>query len=178
MIVLTIIVPLTICPATKRYAPGMPTARRVVLTWRSLHLADSAVRRALDERLAAEAGCSLLDHDLLAWLTAEPLQRLQMLKLADLLGVTRGGLTRIVDRLVQRGWIERDRPTSNRREVYAVLTSDGQHAIEHARAIYLRVLQQSFAAHLSRAELDELARITNKLLGALADHNPRCQPHP
>jgi DNA-binding MarR family transcriptional regulator len=164
--------------ATKRYASGVPTERTVVLTWRSMHLADSVVRRVLDERLAAEAGCSLLEHDLLAWLTAQPQRRLQMLKLADMLGVTRGGLTRIVDRLVERGWIDRDRPASNRREVYAVLTSDGQHAIEHARAIYLSVLQQILGAHLNKTELDELARITNKLLDAMADHGPRCPSHP
>jgi len=163
---------------TERYAPGMPTERSMVLTWRSMHLADSAVRRVLDERLAAEAGCSLLEHDLLAWLTAQPQRRLQMLKLAEMLGVTRGGLTRIVDRLVERGWIDRDRPASNRREVYAVLTPDGQNAIEHARAIYLSVLQQILGTHLNKTELDALARITNKLLGALADYDPRCQPHP
>jgi DNA-binding MarR family transcriptional regulator len=100
-----------------------------------------------------------------------------MLKLAAMLGVTRGGLTRIVDRLVERGWIDRDRPASNRREVYAVLTPDGQHAIEHARAIYLSVLQHTLATHLNKAELDELARITDKLLSALADRDPRCHPH-
>jgi DNA-binding MarR family transcriptional regulator len=150
----------------------MPTEHSVVLTWRSMHLADDAVRRILDERLAAEAGCSLLEHDLLAWLTAQPQRRLQMLKLADLLGVTRGGLTRIVDRLVERGWIDRDRPERNRREVYAVLTPHGQHAIEHARAIYLSALQQTLGTHLNQTERNELARITNKLLGALAGHDP------
>lgn len=177
MIVDIIIVLLTIGVATERYALGMPTERHVVLTWRSMHLADSAVRRALNERLAAEAGCSLLEHDLLAWLVAQPQRRLQMLKLADMLGVTRGGLTRIVDRLTERGWIDRDRPATNRREVYAVLTPDGQHAIEHARAIYLSVLQQTLAAHLTKAELHQLARITNKLLDALADHDPQCRPY-
>ena len=156
----------------------MPTTPSVVLTWRSLHLADSTVRRVLDERLTAEAGCSLLEHDLLAWLTAAPQRRLQMLKLADMLGVTRGGLTRIVDRLVERRWIERDRPASNRREVYAVLTSDGQHAVEHAGAVYLSVLKQTVGAHLCKAELDALARITSKVLGALADRYPRFPPHP
>src|SRR6266536_1888491 len=155
----------------------MCAARSVVLTWKSLHLTDDAVRRVLDERLAAEAGCSLLEHDLLTWLTAAPQCRLQMLTLADMLGVTRGGLTRIVDRLVERGWVERDRPASNRREVYAVLASDGRSTIKRARTVYLRVLEETVGAHLSKAELDELGRITSKLLGALADRDPRCQYH-
>jgi DNA-binding MarR family transcriptional regulator len=155
----------------------MPTERSVVMTWRNMHLADGAVRRVLDERLAAEAGCSLLDHDLLAWLTVQPQRRLQMLKLADMLGVTRGGLTRIVDRLVERGWVDRDRPASNRREVYAVLTPDGQNAIEHARTVYLSALQETLGTHLDTVELAELARVTDKLFGALADRDPRCTAH-
>jgi DNA-binding MarR family transcriptional regulator len=101
-----------------------------------------------------------------------------VLKLADMLGVTRTGLTRIVDRPVERRWIERDRPASNRREVYAVLTSDGQRAVEHAGVVYLSVVQQVLRAHLSKAELDELARTTSRVLGALADRYPRCPPHP
>src|SRR5918995_6098263 len=113
----------------------MPTEHNVILAWRSLHLADGAVSRMLDKRLAREVGCSLLEHDLLAWLKAAPQRRRQMLDLADLLGVTRGGLTRIVDRLVARGWVERERPASNRREVYAVLTTEGRHAIERTREL-------------------------------------------
>jgi hypothetical protein len=59
-----------------------------------------------------------------------------------------------------------------------VLTSDGQQAVEHARAIYVSALQQTLGAHLSTGELDELGRITNKLFDALADRDPRCQRHP
>src|SRR5919198_4011686 len=96
-----------------------------ILTWRNLHLADTAVCDALDARLAEQAGCSLLEHDLLAWLAAAPGKRLRMVDLATRLRVTPGGLTRIIDRLVDRGWIERDRPTGNRREVHATLTRAG-----------------------------------------------------
>jgi DNA-binding MarR family transcriptional regulator len=170
----TIIVTITVVSAIQCYAPGMPPERTVVLTWRSLHLADCAVRRVLDQRLTDEARCSLLEHDLLAWLMAAPQRRRQMLELADLLGVTRGGLTRIVDRLVERGWIERDRPASNRRTVNAVLTPAGQQAIEHARAVYLDALEQTLGAHLDTADLVNLGTITDKLLTALAGSDPRC----
>src|SRR4029453_1760877 len=48
-----------------------------------------------------------------------------MLALATRLRITPGGLTRIIDRLVDRGWIQRDRPADNRREVYATLPPAG-----------------------------------------------------
>ncbi|MEV6430658.1 MarR family transcriptional regulator [Nocardia sp. NPDC051463] len=145
----------------------MSATRTVVLAWRNLHLVDTAVRGLLDKRLLAEAGCSLLEHDLLAWLAATPQRRLQMLDLADMLGVTRGGLTRIVDRLEERSWVERDRPASNRREVYAVLTAEGERAVVGARTVYSRVLRETLGTHLSSEELDELDRIAGKLRTAL-----------
>src|SRR6266511_1371892 len=86
----------------------------VILTWRNLHLADAVVCDKLNARLAGGAGCSLVEHDLLAWLAAAPGKRLRMLDLATRLRVTAGGLTRIIDRLVERGWIERDRGAPHR----------------------------------------------------------------
>ncbi|MFD1934123.1 MarR family winged helix-turn-helix transcriptional regulator [Nonomuraea mangrovi] len=117
--------------------------------------------------LAAEPGCSLLEHDLLAWLAAAPSCRSRMLDLADQLAVARGGLTRIVDRFVERGWIERDRPEANRREVYAVLTAEGRAILSAARAVYSRVLKETLGAHLDERDLSDLARITGKLLDAM-----------
>jgi DNA-binding MarR family transcriptional regulator len=135
-----------------------------VLTWRNLHLADAIVCDVLDARLAEKAGCSLLEHDLLAWLAAAPRKRLRMLDLATRLRVTPGGLTRIIDRLVERGWIERDRPVANRREVYATLTGAGTAALRTARVVYSRVIQETFTRHLDEQELLTLGRIAQKLL--------------
>jgi len=138
-----------------------------ILTWRDLHLADTAVCDELNARLAEKAGCSLIEHDLLAWLAAAPGKRLRMLDLATRLRVTPGGLTRIIDRLVDRGWIERDRPTDNRREVYATLTRSGAAAHRTARVVYSRVIQQSFARHLDQQDLMILGGIAHKLLDRL-----------
>lgn len=138
-----------------------------ILTWRDLHLADAVICEALNEQLAEQAGCSLVEHDLLAWLAAAPGKRLRMLDLATHLRVTPGGLTRIIDRLVERGWIQRDRPADNRREVYATLTSSGAAAHRTARVVYSRVIQETFARHLDQQDLMTLGSIAHKLLDRL-----------
>jgi DNA-binding MarR family transcriptional regulator len=154
----------------------MATEDSVVRAWAGLHFAYGAVRKLLDDRLRRESECSLSDVDVLNELHCTPGHRLQMLDLADRLGVTRGGLTRIIDRLVERGWVSRDRPANNRREVYAVVTDEGSRVLRQARAVYIRLLNETLGAHLDDAALDDIATSMNKLLGALngreAGHRP------
>src|SRR5262249_60366620 len=124
-------------------AGGCMAAPPTVLTiWRNLHLTDAMICHELNARLAARVGCSLTEHDMLAWVSDAPSQRLRMADLAGLLRVTPGGLTRIIDRTVERGWIQRDRPADNRREVYAVLTGAGRSLRGPATQTYLGPLQE------------------------------------
>jgi DNA-binding MarR family transcriptional regulator len=151
--------------------PTQPTQRAmptVLALWRNLHLADALICEELNARLAARVGCSLVEHDLLAWVLAAPSQRLRMRELAGLLRVTPGGLTRIVDRTVERGWIRRDRPTGNRREVYAVLTDAGRDLLRSARPAYPGVLQELIAGQLAEPDLSTLLDVSRKLLDRLS----------
>jgi DNA-binding MarR family transcriptional regulator len=146
-----------------------------ILTWRNLHLADTAVCEELGARLAEQPGCSLIEHDLLAWLAAAPGHRLRMLDLAGRLAVSPGGLTRIIDRLARRGWVERHRPEDNRREVYVTLTSPGETARHKARLAYSQVIENTVAALLDEQELAALGQISHKLLSGLRpDHEGPC----
>jgi DNA-binding MarR family transcriptional regulator len=148
-----------------------------IQTWRNLHLANAVVRDELNTQLSEEAGCSLIEHDLLAWLAAASGTRLRMLDLATRLRVTPGGLTRIIDRLVDRGWIERDRPADNRREVYATLTREGTAALRTAQVAYFRIIEETFARHLDKQDLLVLGSIAEKLLHRLGA-DPACQCPP
>ena len=145
----------------------------VVRAWAGLHFAYREMSRLLDERLRAESECSLSDVDVLNELYCTPEQRLQMLVLAERLGVTRGGLTRIVDRLVEHGWVSRERPAHNRREVYAGVTEDGARVLRHARTVYIRLLTETLGAHLDDAALDDLAAGMAKLRAGLAEAGGR-----
>jgi DNA-binding MarR family transcriptional regulator len=144
-------------------------------TWRSLHLADTVICEELGARLAEQPGCSLTEHDLLAWLAAAPGHRLRMLDLADRLHVSPGGLTRIVDRLIRRGWVQRHRPEDNRREVYVTLTSLGKTARRTAQLSYSEVIENTLTALLDGQDLIALGQISHKLLSALRPtHESSC----
>lgn len=146
-----------------------------ILTWRDLHIADAALCAELNAQLAAQVGCSLVEHDLLAWLAVAPGKRLRMLDLATRLRVTPGGLTRIVDRLVDRGWIQRVQPAENRREIHAALTRHGTAAHRRARVVYGRVVERAFA-HLDERDLRALGRVARKLLDGLGPEHAAAGP--
>jgi len=151
--------------------PGPPVILRI---WRNLHLVDAVVCEELNAALVARVGCTLVEYDLLAWVFAARSERMRMLELARLLRVTPGGLTRIVDRTVKAGWIRRDRPADNRREVYAVLTDEGRALLRSARPAYLGVLQEMIASQLAGADLAALLDVSGKLLDRLQPGNGPC----
>jgi DNA-binding MarR family transcriptional regulator len=152
----------------------VPTPPTILAIWRNLHLADAMICAELNTTLNASLGCSLVEHDALAWVSAAPSQRLRMAELAGLLRVTPGGLTRIIDRTVERGWIERNRPAENRREVYAVLTAAGRDLLRSARQAYSGVLRDMIAGPLGDADLSALLGISQKLLDGLNPGHGAC----
>lgn len=177
MIISTRVSPTSIIQSSNGVIVGSMAPSLAMLTWRNLHLADAVICDELNARLAADTGCSLTEHDLMAWLAAAPGQPLRMADLAARLRVTPGGLTRIADRLTTRGWIERDRPSGNRREVHVTLTRTGATALLAARSAYSRVLRDTLARHLDEHDLQTLGTIADKLLGRLAaEHGLHCPP--
>lgn len=141
----------------------MADPHRAMSVWRSLRLVDSVISGRLNTQLGEQVGCSLLEHDLMAWLAATPRRRLQMRELADRLRITPGGLTRIVDRLVARGWVHRDAAEHNRREVHVVLAAPGVAILDAAGVIYTQVIEHTFTRHLDAGDLDRLTHITDTL---------------
>jgi DNA-binding MarR family transcriptional regulator len=106
----------------------------------------------------------LTEHDAMAWVLIAPEERLRMRDLSDRLRIPAGSLTRVVDRLVEQGWLTRHTPPQNRREVHVGLTGSGKATLRKARVIYARTIEDTLCAHLSASDLKALDRITRRLL--------------
>jgi DNA-binding MarR family transcriptional regulator len=91
--------------------------------------------------------------------------------LGDVLGLTNSGGTRLVDRLVARGWVKRS-PGQDARQRSLRLTGSGTkraHALLRERDA---VLTEALAV-LERTERADLERLLDRLVGALArEHLP------
>lgn len=137
------------------------------LAWIELHQASGLLRQALSSRLEAEAGMTTAEHDVLWYLANVPDRRVIMSALADRLMISRGGATRLVDRLVQRGWVSRVIDEHNRRLTYAVLTTEGVAAVRRSYRLVLSVRPALFDDRLTDADVTDLRRILGQLLRRL-----------
>ncbi|MEU4807302.1 MarR family transcriptional regulator [Actinosynnema sp. NPDC023587] len=136
-----------------------------MLAWLYAQQGVDAVRVAMGGRVEASAGCSLLEHEALYRIDKDG--RLPMSELSELLAVSPSGATRLVERLVRRGWVERSQPPDNRRVVYAALTDEGRQVLHDTTApTYRAAVAQEFAAPLNDRDIADLKRIGRKLLEA------------
>src|SRR3954447_2191363 len=81
--------------------------------WRSLIQAHARLTRTLDEELQVAHRLSLAEYDALLQLANAPDRRLRMSALADRVLLSRSGITRLVDRLVAAGMVERSTCTTD-----------------------------------------------------------------
>ena len=146
-----------------------------VSAWLNLVQAGSIVSEALEGALEAEVGLSLAQHEVLVRLSSASEGRLPMHDVADLLLVSKSGVTRLVDRMVRDGLVERTSCASDRRIVYAQLTPAGRGKLEEAGPVFVGALEDAFSAHLADADVRKLRSTLRKVLeGNGAWEEDRC----
>jgi DNA-binding MarR family transcriptional regulator len=124
--------------------------------WGALTRTHAAITGRLQEALAAADFPPLPWYEVLATLAEAPEQRMKMGDLAEALVITRGGLTKLVDRLIKAGLLERTFCETDRRVSYATLMPAGRDLLDEMRPVVIAELKSAFAAKLSAAEADAL----------------------
>lgn len=133
--------------------------------WISLAQTHAAVTGRLQEALTAAELPPLPWFEVLATLDRAPEQRLKMGELAEALVITRGGLTKLVDRLIKAGLLERNFCETDRRVSYATLLPAGVELLEEMRPIVRAELAATFSAKLTVAQADELRQMLDSIRG-------------
>jgi DNA-binding MarR family transcriptional regulator len=130
--------------ADSREASGPSQDGAALGPWRSFLRAHARVTRRLDEELRAEHGLSLAEYDALLQLASAPRHRLRMSVLADRVLLSRSGITRLVDRLVADGMVERTVCRTDARGAEASLTRAGLGRLRSASRTHLDGVQRYF----------------------------------
>jgi DNA-binding MarR family transcriptional regulator len=140
-----------------------PLTAAELASWRGFLRAHSAIVRDLDDELREAHDLSLHEYEVLLLLGGAVEQRMRMSDLAAAVLLSQSGLTRLVDRLVRAGSVERTRCAEDRRGLNAQLTEAGRARLEHARPTHLRGIRARFLDHFDAAELAILAGFWERL---------------
>jgi DNA-binding MarR family transcriptional regulator len=113
--------------------------------------------RAIEQQLKRDAGLSHAQYEILSRLESAPGGQLRMSELADVITVSRSGLTYQVTQLERAGLARRERCPSDERGVLAVLTATGRAVLRRAAPGHVRVVRRYLIDALTPAQRAALA---------------------
>ncbi|WP_392667169.1 MarR family winged helix-turn-helix transcriptional regulator [Streptomyces sp. LN785] len=102
---------------------------------------------ALEQELRETHAMSLAEYDVLHHQAQARGRRLRMRALSQAVLYTTSGMTRLLDRMVEAGLVDREPSPSDRRGMYAVLTRWGLSLLRKASATHLAGVQRYFARY-------------------------------
>lgn len=142
-----------------------PDERRMH-AWESLLAGHHALVRTLGRELEEEHQLPLAWYEVLLRLNRSSDKRLRMQDLANTTYFSPSGMTRLIDRMVEHGFVERHQCETDRRGAYAVLTPVGKDLLREAAATHLRGIERYFGRHLSDQEADLLTTLLTRVADA------------
>lgn len=152
---------MTASPATQQ-----PLSDQELAAWRGMLKVHATVTHELDAQMRSEHGLSVSAYEVLMFLADAPERRLRMAEIAERVLLSRSGCTRLVDRLVELGYVSRCAADEDGRGLFAQLTEAGVEKAAAARRTHLEGVRAFFLSRLGAKDQRALGEIWERLLSA------------
>jgi DNA-binding MarR family transcriptional regulator len=136
--------------------------------WRAVVTSHAAVSERVQRALSAADLPPLSWFEALSAIGRSPSGPPRMSELAEWLTLSRGGITKLVDRLHEAGYLERVSCADDRRSLRAELTPAGQKMLEEMQAVYEAELERHLRP-LSAEEAELITAALHKVTGSTCD---------
>lgn len=123
------------------------------------------LKAAIEDRLQEATSLLLADNEALLNL-AHAEGPLRMSELADLLVLSRGGTTKVIDRLETHGYVARTPDPSDRRALMVTITPAGRTALERSQSVVDAALEELWARHLTDRQAEAVLDAVDQVLQA------------
>jgi MarR family 2-MHQ and catechol resistance regulon transcriptional repressor len=124
----------------------------------ALAAAHRSLSAVIDRELRAACGLSLAEADVLASLARGPDGRQRMVDISGQLRMSKSGVTQIIDRLVSAGLAARESCATDRRLVYAAVTTAGRDVMAKGAPVLADIAREHIASRLPAADLGQLTQ--------------------
>ena len=135
---------------------------RIVL-WRELLEAHDALTKRFQAELKGEFGLSVPQYDALYRLSVAPDQVCRMGEVADAMLYSTGAATKVFDRLVERGLVQRSTDPEDRRTVLVQLTPEGRSLMQRAARAHGRSIVDALGPFDSATERAHVSGFLRRL---------------
>lgn len=123
--------------------------------------------RVLDSQLVRDEKLTHFDYFVLAMLSESPKATLRMSALATMTNATPPRLSKVMDRLVTQGFVERQACPGDGRATNAVLTEAGWAKVRQAAPGHVETVRRYAIDVLSPEQVRQLAEIAERMLSEL-----------
>jgi DNA-binding MarR family transcriptional regulator len=141
-------------------------------TWRAVVTSHAAVTEHIQRTLASADLPPLSWFEVLWAIKRSPTGRPRMSELAEWLTLSRGGITKLVDRLVEAGYLKRVSCAEDRRSLQAELTPAGAKMLEEMQTVYEGEVERHLRS-LTAEEAELITAALQKVTGSTCDHASR-----
>jgi DNA-binding MarR family transcriptional regulator len=131
--------------------------------WAGFARAHFAIDRELDAMLHTTAGLSIGDFFVLHLLNGECDRQRRLTELAGETLFTLSGISRIINNLVDRGLVERERDPSDARANLVAITEAGTAQLEAIQPDIVALIRRRFLDHFSPDELATMAEFWSRI---------------
>lgn len=138
----------------------------------SLMGAHATLTRELSAQLVARHGLTMNDYGTLLLLSRAGEEGMRRIDLATELQLSPSGITRLLDRLMEAGFVGKGECSTDARVSYAILTEAGLEKLRECAPGHVEDIETRLGAVLSEEEM----RTLSELLGRLSDIHEACAP--
>lgn len=142
--------------------------------WRAFLHAHARLARRLDEDLRSQHALSLQEYETLLHLAEAQHHRLRMGRLADSLLLSKSGVTRLIDRLVDDGLVKRTSCSSDARGAEASLTGTGLSRLRAAAPTHLAGIRDHFYGAIEGEDMTVVGRAMASVASRLCASGSPC----
>jgi DNA-binding MarR family transcriptional regulator len=159
-------------------APPWPLSQTEKAVFDALGRAVMVMPRVLEYDLSREQRMSMSEYMTLVTIAETPECRMRMNDLASACYLSLSGMTRIVTRLENEGWVKRVRCATDARGADAVLTESGGEQYQRAMPTLLASLRRHIFDPLEGTDLATFAHALQSLVPSVAGSCGKEDPFP
>jgi DNA-binding MarR family transcriptional regulator len=148
---------------------------RPVDAWIRLLRGHAGMRRAVSAQLQTDHGLTVNEYEALLLLSRAEDNHMRRVDLADSLQLTPSGVTRLLDGLRERGFVDKAECPGDARVTYAVLTDAGHKKLGEASCSHIAAISALLEERYSPPEIETLIELLGRLPGGGCGE-PSCAP--